>query len=144
MSYSNYSWSIYLAIKSIINTEIPQCEIESRNRFPTIEEDEKAFVGKYLKGIIVRIESDSLGEAGSNSYEDRHYIYRLRGYVNDPAKDQKNLMDFMEHIKYALQNNKQIIADSSYSVLINLEYIEPEIDSIIKTADLTLEVLKDG
>lgn len=142
MAYSNNAWTIYEAIKFDINTEIRRCEIENRDKFPDLDE-ELRFVAKHRRGIIIRIVNDALREVGS-SYEDRIYTYVLRAYVNDADRDQRDIMDFAEQIKYALVNNKTVIADSTYHIQVNIEYIEPEAEEIIKRADLTLEVLKDG
>jgi hypothetical protein len=142
MAYSNNANTIYEAIKVDINTEIIRCEIENRDKFPEVNEASE-FVGKYGKGIIIRIVSDTLGETGSG-YEDRRYTFILRAYISDPGTDQKDIMDFAEHIKYALQQNKTVVANSSYHIAVNIEYIEPETEEKIKRADLTLEVLQDG
>lgn len=144
MAYSNYAYAIYQAIKVDINTEISRCEIENRDKFPAFDEVSE-LIGKHGKGIVIRCLSDNLASAGSNEYEDRIYTFNLMAYVRDTRKDQKEIMDFAEHIKYALQNNKTVIEGSTYHREVNIEYLEPEEENeLIKRALLKLEVIKDG
>lgn len=141
MAYSNVAWAIFEAMKDDIQAEIFGCEVVSRDRFP-LGDDEKTFMAHHSKGVIIRVANDSQSEYAAEQYREAMYTFEARCYVRDPNQDQKSLMDFVEHVKYAIVQNPHTITNTAYQMTVNIEYPEPDEESKIKTANLTIEVLR--
>ena len=143
MAYSNIAWIQYLQLKSAINTEIDNCEIANKNELVTTE-SEQEFTHKYHHGLILRLAGDSEDiEKIAPDYAE--YVYRWDGlvFVSTPNESQKDLMDLVEHIKYALINNR---TNATWQSIfgIETEYPPPEVKEHIQFANITFEVLYDG
>ena len=144
MAYSNIAWIQYLQLKSAINTEIDNCEIANKNELVTTE-SEQEFTHKYHHGLILRLAGDS-EDISKITLDYTEYIYTWNGlvFVSTPNESQKDLMDLIEHIKYALKENRR--NDPYWQSIFNIEteYPPPEVKEQIQFANINFEVLHDG
>lgn len=144
MAHTNIGWDIYERLKYLLISNIPSCEIENKYKVSEPQIDELATIGKYFRGLVLRLSTDNYNDEASAMYNERIYTYDGIVYVNAPAEGQKELTDFCENIKYVLHNNKNDTNDTWQHLRIDIEYPEPEEANNIKIARIKIEVLRDG
>ena len=125
-NYANYPQNIYDRIRTLILADYPQVHISNRRIF---DEDGKVIsdaLGKHNRGIGFWLINDDFDGEGANA-NDRIYPFEVEVAVKDIDEDQNQIMDMVERIKFACEDNKHDSSNNWYrNEVSSVEYFDPD------------------
>lgn len=133
--HTNYAANIVDELIAHVKSYVNDVVVENRHRFPD-DADDMAFLGKYGRAILIRLDRDEKEGQQHDTWESR-YSYTGRVYVDDPAEiSQGKLSDLVEDFKHQIRVNQINQTNYFHSDYTSVTYNEPSEISNIKTADV--------
>lgn len=144
MAHTNIGWQIFQQLQSKLQTNIKDVTVASIYRVPT-DADIKPHLGKFGRAVLIKLENDELGNrSGGTSTVNRWYTYQIRAIVKYVNKEQQDIMNLSEEVKYYLQSNTVNGTYWQDLEVGNIEYIDLDEDTNMKESNLSVRILRDG